>query len=154
MLLPAPKAEATPPLTDAQLETIKKLADKLRSGRERSAPSTMTERALALKAQGDPIPAVPRHLAHTQADFEALASLNHPVEADEEAKIRDLFLSLADVPLEDFEILEAAWTEELEKSTEDVLKELLAPTTGLEFNEEMTRLDSQDVLLSRVALVT
>ena len=135
-------------LTEDQLAKMIEVADKLGDGRARSVRSELVDRALELKAEGDPIPAVPRYQSHSQTDFENARSLDLAVEEDRE-KIRQLFLSLADVPLSDSDILEAAWSEDLRKDTRQIRKELLAPTDDSSMSEEMTALDQQDVLLSR-----
>jgi len=64
-------------------------------------------------------------------------------------EIAGLFLSVADTPLTDAEILEAAWSEELDRDRDEVLKLLCAATDNAALQIEMTKIEQGDVRLSR-----
>lgn len=133
---------ATP--TVDEMAELARLGEELRKLRNRSTLSDKTERARVLIKAGDPIPSIPRLGTPSQEEFEKVARGEHT-----DQSIKDLFLSVADIPLTDSEILEAAWLDELDTPIEKILTSLLAPASGEEFEDEKARLDAADVRLSR-----
>lgn len=107
-------------------------------------PPRRVDVARVLLRADDPIPSVPRWIHTDPKTFKD--AVKKKLSPDE---VEALFRSVAEDPLTDAEILEAAWFEELDQDENAMLAKVVTPLDDRAIAEEMARYEQEDVRLSR-----